>query len=132
MPIFPRPISTTGQGFLAQTVSTMRQNAISISAQQAKNCALIDHIPPSVRSAIGHTPKTAITVRSKHSVRPAHKGAASVAVSMKQCWIGSKATRRPKPTKRRIINALSGSNRYLQRAKIGTVCGFFAYGASGA
>ncbi len=131
LPTFPRPISTTGQGFLAQTASTMRRNAMSISVQQAKNCVLIDLIPPSVRCIIGHAPKTAITVRSKHSVRPAHKDAASVAVSMKRCWIASEAIRKPKPTKRRIVNARSGSNPYLQRAKTGMACDASACGGTG-
>ena len=72
-----------------------------ISSQQAKNCALIGRIPPLVRCVIARMPGIVITVRSKHSVRPVSRGAASVAASMKKCWIGSEATRRPKPSKKK-------------------------------
>ena len=50
--------------------------------------------------------------RHPRSVPRVSRDAASVAVSMRKCWIGSEAIRRPKPTKRPIANAPSGSNRY--------------------
>jgi hypothetical protein len=115
LPTFPRPISTTGQGFLAQTASAMRRNAMSISVQQARELRF-DRPHSTERSLryrarakdCNHCP------RHPHSVRLAHKDAASVAVSMKRCWIASEAIRRRKPTKRPIVNAPSGSNPYLR------------------
>jgi hypothetical protein len=126
LPTFLRLIVITALRSSAPTASTMRRNTISISVQQANNCALIVHIPPSVLCVIGHAPKTAITVRSKRSVPPVHKDAVSVAVSTKRCWIASEATRRPKPTKKPIANAASGSNRSSPKAKIGMACVVFA------
>lgn len=50
--------------------------------------------------------------RHTSSVPAANKAAASAAVCMRRYWSGSKAITRPKPTKRRIPNAVCGWNRY--------------------
>jgi hypothetical protein len=111
--------------------STMTPSAISTSVQQAKNCTWIDRIRPSVRCAIEHVPRSAITARSKHSVPPANKGGLSVAVWRRSIWIESEATMRPKLTRRPIANAVCGSNRYLRKAKTGMACDASAYGSTG-
>ena len=72
--------------------------------------------------AIARGPRTAITVRSKPSVRPVRRAAASAAVSMSSIWIGSEATTRPKPTKRPCASVRSGWSRYLPKPKTGMAC----------
>lgn len=56
---------------------------------------------------------------------PANKGAASAAVSMRRCWIGSETTMRPNPTRKPYASARSGSNPYLLKAKTGMARGAF-------
>jgi len=89
-------------------------------------------IQPSILCAIVRIPGTAITAHSKPSVPRVSRGAVSVAVSMRRCWIGSEAITRPKRTRRRIVNARCGLNRYSLRAKTGTVCAVFACDGCGA
>jgi hypothetical protein len=70
---------------LAQISSIMSRIVISTSVRQAKNCTSLPGIPPSVHYAIAPMAVTAIAARSKHSVPPANKDAASAAVSMRRC-----------------------------------------------
>jgi len=112
--------------------STMMPSAMCTCVRQAKNSVWIDLILPSGRCAIEHVPRSAITVRSKRSVPRVNRGGHSVAVWRRSIWIESEATMRPKMTRRPIANAVSGSNRYLRKAKTCMACDAFAYGSSGA
>jgi Transposase domain (DUF772) len=112
-------------------ISTMTPSAMCISVPPARSCTFGSSKLPNAPDGIGHGPKIAITVRSKLSVLPANKDAASVAVSMNAISIVSVLTITPKPTRRRTVNAACGSNRYLRKEKIGMECDASAYGSSG-
>jgi transposase len=69
--------------------STMMPSTMCTCVRQAKNSVWIGLIRPSGRCAIEHVPGTVITVRSKPSVPPVNKDAASVAVWRRSIWIES-------------------------------------------
>ena len=62
-------------------------------------------------------PVTAITARSKRSVRPANKDAASAAVWMNLVWNGCVPIGKPNPTKKPCVSGRSGSNPCLRKGK---------------
>src|SRR5712692_650373 len=83
MPTFPSPTMTTALRSLALRSSSTTPSVMCTSVRQAKNSTTLPPIPRSGLAGIGHEPRTAITARSKPSLPPASRGAASAAVSMR-------------------------------------------------
>jgi transposase len=96
-----------------------------------KELTSLPGIPRSVLCATELIQRTAITVRSKPSVPPASKVAASAAVWMNRAWNGCVPINKPSPTKKLCGSVRSGWNPYLLRVKTGMACAVFACVGSG-